>query len=190
MHAVRRRRYRTRGADSVSRFPLLVSPLPRRVRLASRLARAPFDRCVVAGSSQRWDVVRTCSSLVGLEAGLPPPADRKLTSRFLSLLAPLHLPCSARNALRLRPTQQSSATSVRAAESSARTRTTVSRRPSSVRSTLPSATATSVAWSRRSSTTLAGESLLSCWRARRARRSRTGAAPRGTVTRSEQSGFR
>lgn len=163
-HAVRRRRYRTRCADSVSRFPLLVSPPPRRLRLASRLARAPFDCLVGTVKDGTWCVL---VPRLAWRAGSPPQT-RKLTSLVpCSSWRLFTCPVFARDALRLRPTPQSSATSVRAAESSARTRTTVSRRPSSVRSTLPSATATSVAWSRRSSTTLAGESLLSCRRAGR-----------------------
>jgi hypothetical protein len=180
----------TRCADVATGHGVLTLFLDFLARLASA---SPPSPCIsprsrsfrlLGGNSQRWDVVRTRSSG-------SPPQTRKLTSLVpCSSWRLFTCPVFARDALRLRPTPQSSATSVRAAESSARTRTTVSRRPSSVRSTLPSATATSVAWSRRSSTTLAGESLLFCRRARRGTAIARRATWRGTVTRSEQSGFR
>jgi hypothetical protein len=125
-------------------------------------------------SSKRWDVVRTLSlyyllltpKLADLSFPPPdftnpplppncPPPTSTTSSPRLSLPAysstnpprPSNVPVAL---------AKSSATSVRAAESSARTPTTVSRPPSSVPLTLPSATVTSVVSSRRSSTTPAG----------------------------------
>ena len=185
-HAVRRRRYRTRCADSVSRFPC-----SSRLRLAAFALHLASLALLSIAWWEQSKMGRGAYSFLGWLGGRAPPQTRKLTSLVpCSSWRLFTCPVFARDALRLRPTPQSSATSVRAAESSARTRTTVSRRPSSVRSTLPSATATSVAWSRRSSTTLAGESLLFCRRARRGTAIARRATWRGTVTRSEQSGFR
>jgi len=120
----------------------------------------PFLGLLVVSISERWDVVSLDSAYSYSSRG---DIDRELISPLISLhnLNFIFLSLShPRLDSLLTPyfyDNQSSATSVNPEESSEPTLTTVLLPPSSVPSTSPSETVTSVDWSRRSFTTPDGE---------------------------------
>lgn len=117
----------------------------------------PLLGLLVVSISERWDVVCLISAYSESPRG---DIDLELISPLISLHNLNFISSSTRLSQSPSPyfyDNQSSATSVNPEESSEPTLTTVLLPPSSVPSTLPSETVTSVDWSRRSSTTPDGE---------------------------------